>query len=195
MVHQTQLSDRALIPTSGITFFLPPRPRLSDTPSRPSPPVSPAPATPGGHPGVDAQLAAALAALQQLEAAQPGLIAFDIGERRGLPLMGPRSEPFARQTLRVLEQNPGIVPPSLDLAAARADLEAHDRLRPLLERLQRLTARVDDTVAALGSDVMDVALEGYALVKVSGRAQGLDDLRRELSGRFAKTRRKEAAPA
>lgn len=34
--------------------------------------------------------------------------------------MGPRSEPFARQTLRVLEQNPGIVPPSLDLAAARA---------------------------------------------------------------------------
>jgi hypothetical protein len=25
--------------------------------------------------------------------------------------MGPRSEPFARQTLRVLEQNPGIVPP------------------------------------------------------------------------------------
>ena len=143
----------------------------------------------------DAQLAAALAALQQLEAALPGLIAFEIGERRGLPLMGPRSEPFARQTLRVLEQNPGIVPPSLDLAAARADLEAHDRLRPLLERLQRLTARVDDTVAALGSDVMDVALEGYALVKVSGRAQGLDELRRELSGRFAKTRRKEAAPA
>ncbi|MFN7521140.1 MAG: hypothetical protein ACK5Q0_11380 [Lysobacteraceae bacterium] len=72
----------------------------------------------------DAQLAAALAALQQLEAALPGLIAFEIGERRGLPLMGPRSEPFARQTLRVLEQNPGIVPPSLDLAAARADLEA-----------------------------------------------------------------------
>ena len=59
----------------------------------------------------------ALAALQQLAAALPGLIAFEIGERRGLPLMGPRSEPFARQTLRVLEQNPGIVPPSLDLAA------------------------------------------------------------------------------
>ncbi|MBT9161434.1 MAG: hypothetical protein DDT26_02740 [Dehalococcoidia bacterium] len=76
------------------------------------------------------------------------------------------------------------------------------QLRPLLERLQRLTARVDDTVAALGSDVMDlalegyadVALEGYALVKVSGRAQGLDELRRELGSRFAKTRRKELTP-
>ena len=114
----------------------------------------------------DEQIAAALAGLQQIEAALPGLIALESGERRGLPLMGPRSEPFARQTLR-----------------------------PLLERLQRLTARVDDTVAALGSDVMDVALEGYALVKVSGRAQGLEELRRELAGRFAKTRRKEPTPA
>ena len=142
----------------------------------------------------DEQLAAALAGLQQVEAALPGLIAFEVGERRGLPLMGPRSEPFARQTLRVLEQNPGIVPPSLDLDAARADLEAHDRLRPLLERLQRLTARVDARRRTVG-DVMDVALEGYALVKVSGRAQGLDELRRELGGRSAKTRRKDAAPA
>ena len=39
----------------------------------------------------DAKLAAALAALQQQEAVLPGLIAFEIGERRGLPLMGPRS--------------------------------------------------------------------------------------------------------
>jgi hypothetical protein len=73
-----------------------------------------------------------------VEATLSGLIAFEVGERRGLPLMSPRSEPFARQTLRVLEQNPGIVPPSLDLDAARADLEA-TTLRPLLERLQRLT--------------------------------------------------------
>jgi hypothetical protein len=40
-------------------------------------------------------------------------------------MMGPRLEPFAR-----------------------ADLEAHDRLRPLLERLQRLTARVMDAALA-----------------------------------------------
>ena len=57
-----------------------------------------------------------------------------------------------------LEQNPQIVPPSLDLSAATADLAAYDQLRPLLERLQRLTTRLDDTVTALGSDTMDVAL-------------------------------------
>ena len=110
-------------------------------------------------------------------------------------IMDPRPEPFARQTLRVLEQNPQIVPPSLDLPAATADLAAYDRLRPLLERLQRLTTRLDDTVTALGSDTMDVALEGYAQIKLSGAAQGLEELRRELSGRFAKTRRKTGTPA
>lgn len=143
----------------------------------------------------DEQIVAALAGLQQIEAALPGLIALESGERRGMMLMGPRSEPFARQTLRVLEQNPGIVPPSLNLAEARTDLAALDKLTPVLERLQKLTAQLDDTVAALGSDVMDVALEGYGQIKLSGSAHGLDELRRQLSGRFNKTRRKVAEPA
>ena len=34
---------------------------------------------------------------------------------------------------------------------------------------------------------MSLALEGYALLKVAGRNQGLEALRRELSGRFTKT--------
>jgi hypothetical protein len=36
---------------------------------------------------------------------------------------------------------------------------------------------------------MDVALEGYGLLKVSGKNQGLDSLRKELSSRWVKTRR------
>ena len=143
----------------------------------------------------DEQIAAAMAGLQQIEAALPGLIAMESGDRRGMMLLGPVSQPFARQTLRVLEQNPGIVPPSLNVAEARVDLATFDKLTPVLERLQSLTTRVDDTLAALGSDVMDVALDGYNQIKLSGGAHGLDELRRELSGRFAKTRRKVAQPA
>jgi len=142
----------------------------------------------------DSQIETVRVALAQIEAALPGLISLEPADRRGLMIMGPRSEPFARQTLRVLEENPKIVPPSLDLAAAQADLTAHDRLKPLAERVQRLAAQLDDTLAALGSDVMDTALEGYAQIKLSGGAHGLDDLRRELSGRWAKTRRKPATP-
>lgn len=135
------------------------------------------------------QIAAAGAALDQLETSLPGLISLDADDAKGLVFMGPRSEPFCRQTLRVLDQNRQIVPPSLDLAGAQADLAAIDQLRPLMERMQRLLSRVDDTVNALGSDVMATALEGYGQLKLSGAAHGLDDLRKEVGTRWARQRR------
>ena len=96
----------------------------------------------------------------------------------------------------MLEQNPQIVPPSLGLAEARADLDAIDRLRPRLQRLQRLTERAQDSETMLGSDVMACALQGYALLKVAGKNQGLEGLRKELGSRFAKSSRAAAdAPA
>jgi hypothetical protein len=137
----------------------------------------------------DAQLIAAADALAALGAALGGLIALDPDEARSLVKMGPKSEAFVRQTLNVLGQNPQIVPPSLELPNAQADQVALDRLRPLLIRLSRLAERGNDTETALGSDMMDVALQGYALLKVAGRQQGLDALRQELGSRFARSRR------
>jgi hypothetical protein len=133
-----------------------------------------------------AQLAQVDAALTALENALEGLIALTPDQRRGLVRMGQKSEAFCRQTVTVLGQNPQVIPPSLSLAEAQADLSTIDALRPRLTRLQRLTERAEATDEALGSDVMSFALEGYALLKVSGKNQGLEGLRRELSVRFAK---------
>lgn len=135
----------------------------------------------------DEQLSAADHALGLLEDAFAGLIALDVQARKGLNRMGPKSEQFCWQTLGVLAQNPQIVPASIGLADAQADLVTLDRLRPRLHRLRKLVERADDSEVALGSDVMSLALEGYALLKVAGRNQGLEALRRELSGRFNKT--------
>ena len=88
--------------------------------------------------------------------------------------MGPRSEPFCRQAVRVLDQNRHIVPPSLDVDGAKADLAAIDQLRPVVERLRRLVSQLDDTLLALGSDVMVTTLEGYGQLKLSGAAHGLE---------------------
>ncbi len=129
-------------------------------------------------------------ALTVLEARLAGLIALRVEERRGMAKMGDKSEAFCRQTLTILQQNPQIVPPSFDLAEAQADLAAVDVLRPRLARLQRLTERAEDSEMALGSDVMSASLEGYALLKVSGRNQGLEGLRQGLSARFGRTARR-----
>lgn len=107
-------------------------------------------------------------------------------QRRDLYKMGDKSEAFCRQSLMMLANNPQVVPPSLSVTEALADLQALDALRPRLDKLRQLTERADDTQLALGSDVMGVALEGYALLKVAGKGEALKTARRELSARFAR---------
>ncbi|SKA11730.1 hypothetical protein [Novilysobacter spongiicola] len=61
----------------------------------------------------DDQVTTARAGLDQLATALPGLVAIPDSERRNLIYMGPRSEVFVRQTLRVMAANPQVLPPSL----------------------------------------------------------------------------------
>ena len=138
----------------------------------------------------DAQLTAVDAALTELETQLAGLIALSATRKKTLKRMGPKSEAFCRDTLRVLDQNPLIVPGGVALADANAGFQALDGLRPRLIRLSRLSARGADTETALRSDIMTVALQGYNLLKTIGRSQGLDPMRRELAGRFNKQGRK-----
>jgi hypothetical protein len=138
-----------------------------------------------------ADLAVITAAIDSLEAKLAGLVELSADERRRLTKMGDKSEGFCRQTLIVLDQNRQIVPPSLDLAEAEADLRTLDQLRPIFERLRQLVARADDTEMALGSDIIDAALEGYALAQVFGKGVGLDALREAMSTRLSRRRKGE----
>lgn len=139
-----------------------------------------------------AELSELDSALDTIERLLGGLVSLTPDTRRYVTKMGEKSEVFCRQTLRVLANNPAFIPPNLDLAEAMRDLEALDQLRPRMLRLARLTERTDDTEMALGADLMQVAMEGYALLKVSGRAMGLDGLRKELGARFARSGRGKA---
>ena len=138
-----------------------------------------------------ADVDAALATLRRVFAP---MVALQPEQRRELYKMGDKSEAFCRQTLSVLGANPQMVPPNLGLAEAQADLAALDALRPRLLQLQQLLERAEDTETALGSDIIGVALEGYGLLKVSGKGEALKGARQALSARFAKSRR-AAEPA
>ena len=135
------------------------------------------------------QRQAALDAVAQARAATPGLIALEPGELRELYHFRNKNELFGRGVVGALEAHPQIVPPSLDVAGARADLDALDALRPVLAEVARLHSMLEDTVTLLGHDVMDVAYDGYQQLKLSGAAHGLEDLRRELGSQFSRTRR------
>jgi hypothetical protein len=143
------------------------------------------------------QLTAVDAALTELENQLAGLITLPLSTKRSARRMGPKSEAFCRQALRVLEQNPQIVPPNMVLTDALEDLASIEELRPRMVRLARLSERAADTNTALGIDVMSMALQGYQLLKVSGRAEGLETARQQLSTRFSKSPRRatQLAPA
>lgn len=124
--------------------------------------------------------------LTQLETLLAPLIDLTAEERRALARMGEKSEVFCRQTLSVMAQNRKLVPEEVMLAEAENDLHHFDALRPRYNRLLQLVGRCEDSITALGSDVMSTALEGYALLRVLGRGAGLEELRGTLGTRFAK---------
>ena len=122
--------------------------------------------------------------LNALETQMAPLRALTPDQRRQLTKMGDKSEAFCRQAVDVLGENPGILPANFDYPGFRRDLAMLDALRPRLVRLARLQERADDTVMALGSDLMTNALEGYAFLKIAGKGEGLDSLRKMMSARF-----------
>jgi hypothetical protein len=142
----------------------------------------------------DVQLQAIDTAIAELETQFAGLIALTKPQKQALRKMGDKSEAFCRQAMRVLEQNPQLAPPNLVAAAPLQDLAALDALRPRMVRIARLSERAADTDLALGSDVMDASLKVYGLLKLTGRSEGLDGLRRELGNRFHRTGKPAAAP-
>jgi hypothetical protein len=117
-------------------------------------------------------------------------------ERGQLTKMGAKSEAFGRQALIVGRQNAGKLPEETvtDLTAEEGDLSALDKLRPRYTRILALTEKADDTVLALGSDIMVFALFLYGLLKALGKGAGLDELKAQMGARFTRGPRK-AKPA
>lgn len=138
----------------------------------------------------DEQLAAIDTALGTLETQLSGLVTLDQEQKSRMAKIGTRHEPFTRETLDVLDQNPQILPAGITTADARNDLSARDRWRPRQLRLARLFERGQDTDTALGSDALALALYGYRLLKLNGRAAGLEARQKELASHFSARGRK-----
>lgn len=89
------------------------------------------------------------AALATIEQAFASFITLEPDVRQAIRKMGDKSEPFCRQTLTLLQQNPTVVPPSLDVVEMQSNLANVDALRPRLMRLTKLVRIGEDTEMAL----------------------------------------------
>ena len=135
-----------------------------------------------------------LALIAQIRQLLPGLLSLSVDQRRSLQLFGPASQSYGRLALVTIAQNLHLLPRGIDVEAAFADLEARDNLVPILTAVQQLVEEIDDTVAALGSDVMVVANQSYGVIKGADGDAGLDEAARELSMRHRKRSKKSEKP-
>ena len=134
-------------------------------------------------------------ALDTLEARFARLVVLTPDEIRHLNKMGDKSEAFCRQAAVVLEDNPKLIPPGFSVADLRQDITDLDLMRPRFLRLRELLQKVDSTEMALGSDIINAALEGYGYMKMGGKSAGLDGLRESMSVRYTGRRGKPDNPA
>ncbi len=120
------------------------------------------------------------AALDTIDRILKAFVSLDAEQMRRLSKLGDKTESFCRQTAAILDQNHQALPPGFDLEELKRDLAAFDALRPRLNRLEALTSKCADTQTALGSDILSASYDGYALLKVFGKADNVTPLRDSL---------------
>lgn len=136
----------------------------------------------------DESLSAIDMALDTLDKELSGLVTLLPSQRRQLTKMGDKSEAFCRAALDIFKRQPDVLARNFDLEGFAQDMAALEALRPRMLRLTVHLERATDTEMALGSDLMNCALDGYAFLKVAGKGEGLDALRKMLSARFNRSR-------
>ena len=88
-----------------------------------------------------------------------------------------------------------MLPATFALDEMVSDLAAFDMLRPRAVRLHDAVAKLDDTLMALGSDVMVAASKGYGLMQMFGKDESLTMLQDAMLVRRPGNRKPKAAPA
>ena len=135
------------------------------------------------------------AALAVIEKFVKPLLSLTADEVKGLSKMGDKSEQFCRQAAMLLGQNSEVLPATVAVDGMVSDLAAFDMLRPRAVRLHDAVAKLDDTLMALGSDVMVAASKGYGLMQMFGKDESLTMLQDAMLVRRPGNRKPKAAPA
>ena len=122
-------------------------------------------------------------------ALKPYLIALSADERRELPKMSDKTQPFVDKALDYLSRAPEFAPPYMDVDGMRNDMTVHNQLMPLLRQVRMLSDNLDDTTMEAGAESYMAALMYYNSVKMAAKMDipGAKSIYDDLSKRFEKT--------
>ena len=93
----------------------------------------------------------------------------DAEERKKFRKMGPKSVDYVNENLLGANQFPGSLPSDFPVEEFANDVDAINKLYPLLVASQALTEALNDTLLALSSDAMKEADEVYGFLKIASK--------------------------
>ncbi len=123
-------------------------------------------------------------------ALKPYQIALSPDERRELPKMSDKTQPFVEKALDYTTSAPQFAPPYMDKDELVNDMKIHSQLTPLLRLVRALNDGLDDTTMAAGAESYTNALTYYNSVKQATKIDvpGAKSIYEDLSKRFVKAK-------
>ncbi|MEO0407444.1 MAG: hypothetical protein AAF289_08855 [Cyanobacteria bacterium P01_A01_bin.135] len=110
-----------------------------------------------------------LIAIATIQTKRPFLITLTTQERRRLFKMGPKSLSFVNNSHMTAQSNADILPVSFDLSGYKQDYQLAMALSDIHARLQQLDEQVDDTLMAVGGELMRSSLSVHDYVKTAAK--------------------------
>ena len=117
----------------------------------------------------NAVVTAAIQTINDTKAEFPYLLNLSAEERKKFRKMGPKSVDYVNENLLGANQFPGSLPSDFPLEEFANDVDAINKLYPLLVASQALTEALNDTLLALSSDAMKEADEVYGFLKTASK--------------------------
>lgn len=139
-----------------------------------------------------AAVRAALATLE--EKLQPHLIALTTAEKRGLPKMRDKTQPFVEKAIEYADKNPSFVPGFMNVPEVKIDFQAYSLLTEFFRDVEKFYQTLNDTILLCGSEAYKGALQFYKSVRQAAKSgiPGAQVIYDDLKQRFERS--KSSAP-
>ena len=124
----------------------------------------------------------------------PFLVVLTAAERRQAVKMGGKSLAFVEAGQSMAQTQPDILPGNFDADGFDQNIALCQALGPIQRELDQLAAKLDDTMLALGSEIMTAGLDVYDYAKKAAkRTPGLKAAVDEMATRFQRIGKSKSA--
>lgn len=130
--------------------------------------------------------------IQDLKTIMTFVINLTLKERKKIGMASHDLYSFLKAAYDHAEKNQHLLPPTFSLAQWKADIDAFDDLRSILQQVNQLQESLSDTLLALKVESQNMALNFYKLAQIAAKTDvpGTDEIVQDLATKLSNKRKK-----